>query len=61
MPGNKRRGGNGGGKRDNRSNQRRENPRRERHAGGFDPTTGLPAFLVQAPNRQEAQDRHSQA
>lgn len=61
MPGNKRRGGNGGGKRDNRSNQRRENPRRERHAGGFDPTTGLPAFLVQAPNRQEAQDSHSQA
>jgi ATP-dependent RNA helicase RhlE len=59
MPGNKRRARKAG-KPDGRSTQRRDNPRRERHAGGFDPTTGLPAFLVQAPDRQRPHDRHSQ-
>ena len=62
-PGGNKRGRNGrGGKPDGRSNhrsdKRRENPRRERHEGGLDQATGLPAFLVRAPVRQ--QDQHSQ-
>jgi ATP-dependent RNA helicase RhlE len=59
MPGNKH-GRRNAAKANKRSSQRRDNPRRERHSGGFDSTTGLPAFLVQAPDRQRLQDRHSQ-
>jgi len=54
-PRHKGRGRSGGGKPANRHNNRpenrRENPRRERHTGGFDSSTGLPAFLVRAPER----------
>lgn len=62
-PGGKRRGRNGRGRADGSDNQRREsrreNPRRERHAGGLDDATGLPAFLVRPSSRP--QGRHTQA
>ena len=53
------RNGKAGGRPNHGSENRRENPRRERHSGGLDQTTGLPAFLVRAPERQQ-QDRTSQ-
>ena len=50
-----RRGGDHSGKHEgNRSHRNgRANPRRERHDGGLDSATGLPAFLVRAPERQQ--------
>jgi ATP-dependent RNA helicase RhlE len=50
------RNGKTNGRQHHRSENRRENPRRERHAGGMDAATGLPAFLVRAPERH----RHDQ-
>jgi ATP-dependent RNA helicase RhlE len=61
-PSQKRRGGGGKpheGRSNHRSENRRDNPRRERHTGGLDQATGLPAFLVRAPERQQ-HDRHNQ-
>jgi ATP-dependent RNA helicase RhlE len=52
-----RNGGNGkAGGRNHRSENRRQNPRHERHGGGLDATTGLPAFFLRAPERS----RHDQ-
>jgi ATP-dependent RNA helicase RhlE len=58
-------GGNGrGGKAEGRTHHRPENgrgnPRRERHDGGLDAATGLPAFLTK-PHRRPGSDNRAEA
>jgi ATP-dependent RNA helicase RhlE len=52
----RQRDGNGSSQRPKRRNGERPNGRRERHGGGFDPATGLPAFFTR-PQRREIDAR----